>query len=253
MSLESEILADNPAFLLKLTDPSGTTAEDSSPNNRDGAYLGTPSLASVDVIPGEPAWDPDGSNDAVSVAYDAALSPGTGDFLVEWWIKGSHSHARATDDFETIFVRDVGDTGNGIDIFTNDPSVGAVGSLRVYGGSTTPLNGTTNVNDGLRHHCWVERRSGVLSLYVDTHLDISAARAGNVNGSGSPVIYHGRNNAGAAPTGAENYWQTTPTSYLAYWAGTIPGLERMAAHYHAGFVGSAMPIVTPRIRPSLWR
>src|SRR5436853_4285040 len=110
MTLLTEVLADSPAFIWKLDEPSGTTAADSSANGRAGTYAGAPALASSVVVPGQLAWDPDGSNDQVSLAYDAALAPGTGDFVVEFWINGVFANGNSV--YETLFNRDVSDTGN---------------------------------------------------------------------------------------------------------------------------------------------
>jgi hypothetical protein len=83
------ILADAPFLYWRLDDPSGTTAEDATANNRDGTYANTPTLAAPGLI----ADDADTAvtlNQAqleyVSRAF-AGVSGGNV-FSMECWIKG---------------------------------------------------------------------------------------------------------------------------------------------------------------------
>ncbi len=54
MSYASEVLLDSPYLYWRLDDPSGTVAEDASPNNRDGTYVNTPTLGAASLLSGEP-------------------------------------------------------------------------------------------------------------------------------------------------------------------------------------------------------
>jgi hypothetical protein len=221
-ALQKQIVLDSPAFLWTLDELSGTTARDTSGNGRHDTYNGSPSLASKLIIPGLPkCWDPDASNDYINLAYDAALAPGTGDFLIEFWVNGLF--VNTTSRYESYFIRDLGITGNGIDVYSEAPNTGNAGTMRVWCGGSV-LSGTKRINDGVLHHVWIERRSGTLSTYVDNALDVSAARAANANGSGTPSIFAGSDTGSSAFTDAA-------FGYLAYYVGTIPSATRRTVHY----------------------
>lgn len=70
--LGDEILADNPYLYWPLNDTSGTTAQDASPNNRDGSTVGGLTLGTVDPDFGYVAHL-DGSNDAIGRALGATV------------------------------------------------------------------------------------------------------------------------------------------------------------------------------------
>lgn len=84
---EDVVLADSPIAYWRLGESSGTTAVDSSGNNRDGTYNG-PTLGATGLLSGDAdtAANFDGSNDRVYWA-DAAWMDVTGDLTVEAWIE----------------------------------------------------------------------------------------------------------------------------------------------------------------------
>jgi hypothetical protein len=119
----------------------------------------------------------DGSNDCVQVAYSTALNFGAGDFSVEAWFISSN-----TSDYETIFNKDTGGTGNGIIIYTAMTS----GVMRTWVGGTV-LNGSINIVNGAWRHIILVRRSGTIYQYVDGALDVNVAAAGGTNTASSTV------------------------------------------------------------------
>lgn len=54
MSYSAEILADSPYAYWRLGEASGATAEDASPNNRDGVYNSSPTYGQSSLIPSDP-------------------------------------------------------------------------------------------------------------------------------------------------------------------------------------------------------
>ena len=81
----ASVLADSPLAYWRLGESSGTSAADSSGNNRTGSYLATPSLGLAGALTGDPstAVGFDGSSEYVNVPYTAALNPAQ--FTVEAW------------------------------------------------------------------------------------------------------------------------------------------------------------------------
>jgi Concanavalin A-like lectin/glucanases superfamily/Glucose / Sorbosone dehydrogenase len=79
------ILADSPRAYWRLAEASGTSAADSSGNNRTGTYLNTPALSQPGALAGDAntAVGFNGSDEYVNVPYNAALNPAA--FTVEAW------------------------------------------------------------------------------------------------------------------------------------------------------------------------
>src|SRR5687768_14439861 len=85
MSYDSEVLADSPLVYLKLDEPSGTTAADSSGNARDFTSASV-TVGAATVMPyGTSSYDFNGSSSQVSLADAAWQRPAA--FTVEAWIR----------------------------------------------------------------------------------------------------------------------------------------------------------------------
>ena len=80
------MLADSPLAYWRLGETSGTTAADSSGNNRSGSYLASPSLNQPGALVGDTnrAVGFNGSSQYVNVPYLAALNPAQ--LTVEAWV-----------------------------------------------------------------------------------------------------------------------------------------------------------------------
>lgn len=92
----AEVLADNPIAYYRLGEASGTTANDASPNNNDGTYVGTVTQGSTGALsPADPntAVDFNGTGRVDSVAL---FDPAATDFTVEFWINNSAATAGDT-------------------------------------------------------------------------------------------------------------------------------------------------------------
>jgi len=90
--LATEILADSPWMYLKLDETIGTNADDSSPNNRDGTYVGTPTLGADSGLEGIRAGDNmvdfDGIDDEITLPAQAfALASATSPLTVLLWFR----------------------------------------------------------------------------------------------------------------------------------------------------------------------
>ncbi|MGH3133820.1 MAG: LamG-like jellyroll fold domain-containing protein, partial [Gaiellaceae bacterium] len=79
------VLGDSPASYWRLGEASGTSAEDATSANRDGAYSGSPTLGASGALTGDPdtAVGFNGSSQYAEVPYAAALNPSQ--FSVEAW------------------------------------------------------------------------------------------------------------------------------------------------------------------------
>lgn len=78
------VLALSPYLYWRLNDQAGTVAEDASPNNRDGTYNGSPTLAQPGLIPSDPTDDAvlfDATNDYVR----SNVILNTGDITLICW------------------------------------------------------------------------------------------------------------------------------------------------------------------------
>lgn len=99
---EESVLAFSPLVYLRLGDTSGTTAEDSSGNNRDGTYFGGVSLNQSSLLGSDTSNGAvrfDGVDDYVTVAHAAAFNVTS--FTVEAWIQ-----ITATGGYQSIANRD---------------------------------------------------------------------------------------------------------------------------------------------------
>ena len=82
---QQEVMADSPLGYWRLGEASGTSAADSSGNNRTGAYLSTPTLGVQGALIDDPnsAVGFNGVDEYVEAPYTAALNPSQ--FTVEAW------------------------------------------------------------------------------------------------------------------------------------------------------------------------
>ena len=85
LTYSQQVLADSPRAYWRLGEASGTSAADSSGNNRTGTYLNTPTLSQTGALAGDAntAVAFNGTDEYVNVPYNAALNPAA--FTVEAW------------------------------------------------------------------------------------------------------------------------------------------------------------------------
>ena len=235
-ALLRQMMLDAPALLWIGDDASGTTAKDTSGNARNGTYIGSPTLANSNVVPGQPkVWTP-GSGKYIERAYEAGLDAGTGDFVVSFWYKGPRVTGGAGgNNFEPVFHRDYGSSGGGIIVYVVEANASsfAPGTVRLWCGGAS-LQATRDVQDSIPHLIWVQRVSGVVSIYIDKVLDVTATRAGSVN-NGSMVTWIGSAaTSGNTHSTGSDYALYNPVAFVGFWVGTSLSAARMVAHYEAG-------------------
>lgn len=128
---------------------------DNSGNNVTISLTGTPQLMTNKPYGTSVTFS--GSSNYASFSNNANLAFGTGDFTIEFWVRGALADSPfflgGRQAIGTLYI-----TAGGAS------SSGASGTLR-YGATNT--NTTTVVLDGTWHHCAIVRASGTVTLYVD--------------------------------------------------------------------------------------
>lgn len=232
-SLIQAMKNDAPSALWPHTDRAQVTGQllDVSGNARHltTSYLTSPPYQATAILPGgDPVFDPT-TNVGHERAYEAWMSPGAGDFLFTCFFKGSVISASDTS-FETLITMDLNDTGNGWIVYVsnkgNNPAY-PQGTVRVwYAGTvfqnTIALQNGVSLVDGNLHQIWVEKRSGIVTIFVDGYAGASGA-------AGTPTSQSGAMYFGTAYSGAAIYRQLNASGYYGLWVGgTIPARSRMA-------------------------
>ncbi|TKJ39209.1 MAG: hypothetical protein CEE38_00185 [Planctomycetes bacterium B3_Pla] len=146
-----------------LDETSGTTAADSSGNGNDGTLNGDPVWA-TGIVAG--ALEFDGVDDYVDCGNPAILDPGTGDFTISAWIKGSVDPGT-----DTLIFSKGGDSGGGIryELMLRDNNNGDIKVLVDDDNDKyDPSSETVGLLDGAWHHIVGMRRNGTeLRVYID--------------------------------------------------------------------------------------
>lgn len=221
-----------------LNEDSGTLARDGSGNGRSGTYnLTTGVGATVPALaPGEKqSWAP-GFGRHVSRAYDAALSPGTGDWAICFVYRRATTFSGATGNYEVVMNRDYGGSGNGLIIYIRGAGTPGPDNLLLWCAGAARAGGADLV-DGTSKFVYLERRTGVVRCYVNGVQDATFgdwAAAGSCNGSGTPMMVVGAYETGSGPTqvqtGAERYYLDSPIQYFGYCVGVIPPVASISEY-----------------------
>jgi len=147
-------------------DPSGTAPQikDSTENVLHGTSTGT--MTSGDLVSGTPgkAIDFDGSNDGILLPDNAAFSPGTGTFTLDFFFKTNKNYSAA----EGCLLGHYGsDTDNlyMVNVYTDNKLRGYV---RDGDANAIDMNGYgATVNDDGWHHACMTRSGTAAALYLD--------------------------------------------------------------------------------------
>lgn len=216
---QAAVLADSPLAYYRLGEPSGATAEDSSGNNRDGTYLGTPTLAVAGAIyaDSDTAFQSASASAAIKSSTDAALRPS--DVVHEFWFKSPASGVGIWDDSGSASWRLI------LHTTAFNPDANVLISGTDYGfnyGSTDPF-------DGNWHHLVIRATATQVAVFLD----------------GVKVV---NDVARTTTTAASTAWwlsrrESAATNYSGYydeWA-IYSSLSdaRVAAHYAAGLPAGA--------------
>lgn len=177
----------------------GTTSIDSSGNGFTGTFSGTAlgatsyySAGKVGLWDGAYSISPANVGTSLSVADNATLQFGTGDFSMSAWIYPYTTNYGVSSEGAILGKTNAaGSTGFECLIYQSTLACQMAG---------TAINGVIPVTPGNWYFVAATRKSGVVSLYVNAVADTTATRAGNVSAIGTGLTF------GARPGTAFNYW-----------------------------------------------
>lgn len=211
----TEVLADSPVVYYRLSETSGSSAVDASPNGRTGIYAGAYTANAASLLTTD-------TNAAITltdgrVDLPATVNPWPGDFTLEAWAKPSQATAWAAvfsrETYQVSGLR-LGQQGGQWGFWTTESG----GSMEIVGGSVVA---------GQTYHIVGTRSGSTYRLYVNG--------AEVANGTGTLVTPTGGGRfgtVGGAPfKGVLDEAAVYPTALSA---------ARIAAHYAAG-QGSGPP------------
>lgn len=214
----TEVLADSPVGYWRLGEPSGTTAEDSSGNNRDGTYSGGFTLGVTGAVSGDTAADFNGSTGVVTIANNAAFQFTT-DCTVEAWVKPDAVSADA--------VITKGDNFSDPDymLFLTLSGTG-IGDLSFWNGTAWTTSAALPIVAGQWQHVAATFDGVTVRLFYNGQLIHSNATATTIQTStGSLRI------AQQGSTAGSNNFDGSIDEVALYETALSP--TRIAAHYHA--------------------
>jgi hypothetical protein len=180
----TEVLADTPIAYWRLGESSGTSAADSSGNNRNGTYVGAPSLGSPGLVTGDPNTSVsfNGTNQSVDVA-DAPAFNLTGDLTLEAVV-----NMTGGENYRTIVAKH---DGAG-DVSTYELRVqGSTGALQFVQRSTTGAYMTVTSNTTLAanttYHIAATKSGSTVTLYINGVGDRTATFSSPVASNSRPL------------------------------------------------------------------
>lgn len=164
---EDQIVASSPILYWKFAEASGTTAEDSSGNNRDGTYSGSPSLNQSPIprgITDNGSVTFDGTNDYVTIADDAAFDVAA--FTLECWARTT-----ASGSYRNLLTRD--DNSTNRQFLLRQTSADQLELVLFFTGAVTAFyQPRVKINDGRNYHIAVTYTGNVGSAsYVTFYIN----------------------------------------------------------------------------------
>ena len=142
----------------------------------------------------------DGTGDYLSVADNAALELGSGNWTIECWVYTSNSTA-----YSAVLTRDDGgNTAGSYVILLNGASANgfiSFWSADVNGFSTVVLQGSIKCNDSAWHHVAIVRNSNTLTLYIDGVSNATATYSGAFGNTAQPLLIGSETGYSRAYTG----------------------------------------------------
>lgn len=222
-----EVLADSPQWYLPLNDASGSTAQDAGPNNIDGTYNGTPTLASRPGPDGGMYANFDGSNDYVAVPSTGLTA--TDSITADMWVYTDKPTGLAGIALAQVFG------GSAVRLSVGQGGLASqTGAIAVDAWEFGVFNGSWSFNssgasyqlDPFRwyHIALVHTHGAAAKFFIDgVHVaTATTTKNGSANGLDFQV---GRSHAG------DNYWDGI-IAHVAFYRTALSD-ARIAAHYDA--------------------
>jgi hypothetical protein len=246
---DMEVLKDNPTTYLKLDEPDGLTAADSSGTNQHAIYKTT------GISRGRPDPFVDGKNSAIGFIgreIPKIFLPtttgvvGTEAFSIEFWIRGDRNDNAAGVVDRPIYLHNPPSTGPASSVVISLPSSGT-GTIQfqindaTFGGAIA--NSSAMVLDGNWHHVVCRRNGTSLSVVVDKVLSGSATAAGIQSLDVPFIIRLGDNDLNDWAVSLDGHF-TGDLARVAIYRGTELSMTRIGKHYDAassweGYVSGA--------------
>ncbi len=162
----SAVLENRPTAYWRLSETSGTAANDASPNGKNATYSGSPTLGAAGPLIGEPSDRAVTFNGSSQRANGPQLTtPGT----IEAWVKLSTN----TGTLPVFSNRDSQATQSMIFFGTS----GGKAFSYVNSRSPAPLTGTTRIDDGAWHQIAYSWDGSTGKIYVDGQLQTSSTQS----------------------------------------------------------------------------
>lgn len=226
----SVVLADSPAGLWRLGEAAGTNADDASPNNRDGTYVGGPTLGVGGALVGESdtAVSNFGPNVTptkyVTLPASAVIGAGAA-FTVEAWVKlavgttdaNAFAYAEGSTGSATPLVAIGANSGNPRFFYRNDAA------------ATEALTPAVLINDGNWYHLVGVRESGGTTRFY-----VNGSEAATGTFPAAPITLNTATiGARQATSFVNGFTASSVVDEVAVYA-TALGPSRVLAHYQAG-------------------
>jgi len=255
MAYRDEVLADSPYLYWRLNETSGTNANDSTANNRDGTYTGTFTLNQSGAVTGGAAVDLDGSSGRINSGVAPFLNTNSWTYEGFTW--------RDTNTSIDVLFGGAQSTGPRLHIASGSNDVLWDPDIGTAGGEVTWTNAWPGMGQFVHWALKFDPVGDTAALYINGALVSSQACTQNFNTS--PGVL----NVGASGNPPANFADGKFAEFAVYAAPLSDA--RILAHYNARFepvTGTAasvlgalaqsllasLPVSTPTVvvRPPTW-
>lgn len=229
MSFQSELLADNPIFLLRLDEATGVnTALDVGPNHLNGTYTGCTRQVSVlgTALSNKGISMAGVATDRVVIPHNAVMNP-SGNFAV-----GCVVNYTVAATSKRIMSKYSG-TNTTFILGFSSTSAGKLRFAILIGGTTYEVVSPTAYNDGAPHLVIGARRGTSLELYVDKGLVASVTIPSSAVNTNTAGVALGTNDGSFD----DNYNGKMDEAFMLPMA---PSLERIETYYDALFFSTQL-------------
>lgn len=169
------ILAGAPAAYWPLTEKTGTTAYDLSGNNRNGTYVGVPTLGGGDSVGGNKVARLNSDTDYIDVSAIASQISAAASSFECWFNVSTYNNAAISTAYGITFIQNTGSGGDNASAL-NFGARNAESKIIFWPGSNKDKWGPSGLpSTGSKHHIAYTLGGGLLNCYVDGALLLSAA------------------------------------------------------------------------------